>query len=196
VPEAFVDRIFAVMALAQRHTFQILTKRPHRAASYLNAPDREETIWRAMGEFLPPRKHVTELPPWPFPNVWLGTSVEQGTDAMRPRHLDVRHRIDSLVRAPAAVHFLSCEPLIGPLDLSGRLHDIEWVITGGESGPNHRPLDLDWVREIDNICKYEVGIPHFFKQVGGLTPKSGGYLLDGKAIRDFPDERTLADVLA
>lgn len=108
-------------------------------------------------------------------HVWLGTSVE-----------DVRvvGRIDRLRACDARVRFLSCEPLIGPLpglDLTG----IHWVIAGGESGPGHRPIDPSWVRDLRDQC-LRVSVPFFFKQWGGLTPKAGGRLLDGRTWDQMP----------
>ena len=111
---------------------------------------------------------------WPA-NLWMGVSIEDAS------HLD---RADDLRAVPAAVRFLSLEPLIGPLgtlDLTG----IGWVIAGGESGRGHRALDLGWVREIRDQCVAS-GTPFFFKQVGGFTPKSGGRLLDGREWSEFP----------
>lgn len=108
-------------------------------------------------------------------NVWLGTSVEDAR---------VAHRIDSLRQARAQVRFLSCEPLIGPLrDLN--LTDIHWVIVGGESGFGHRPINPDWVRDLRDQCM-RGGVPFFFKQWGGLTPKSGGRILDGQTWDGVP----------
>lgn len=116
---------------------------------------------------------------WP-PNLWLGVSVENE---------DHLYRVDHLREVPAAVRFLSCEPLIGPLntlDLTG----IGWVITGGESGPRARPLDPAWVRTIrDNCAKSEV--PFFHKQWGGRTPKAGGRTLDGEIWSQMPTAPTL-----
>ena len=112
--------------------------------------------------------------PWP-PNVWLGVSVE---DANR------LYRVDHLRAVPAAVRFLSCEPLLGPLaqlDLTG----IGWVITGGESGPAARPMDPEWVREIRDNCLGS-GVAFFHKQWGGRTPKRGGRLLDGITWDEMP----------
>jgi protein gp37 len=111
---------------------------------------------------------------WP-PNLWMGVSVEN-TDAL--------YRVDDLRSVPAAVRFLSCEPLIGPLDdLS--LDQIGWVIVGGESGPGHRPLDLSWVTGIRDRC-VGAGVPFFFKQVGGHTPKAGGREIDGQTWDQMP----------
>lgn len=108
-------------------------------------------------------------------HIWFGVSVEDSRRKSRIRHLQ---------EAPAGVRFLSIEPLIGPvgtLDLSG----IDWVIVGGESGPGARPMDPGWVREVRDQC-IESGVPFFFKQWGGLRPKSGGRELDGREWSEFP----------
>ena len=112
----------------------------------------------------------------PLPNAWLGTSIEDGW---------VVERIDHLRRAPAAVRFLSCEPLIGPLsDL--RLAGISWVITGGESGPAARPVEAAWVREIRDNCLAS-NTAFFHKQWGGRTPKANGRELDGRTWSQLPE---------
>jgi len=111
---------------------------------------------------------------WPA-NVWLGVSVEDAAQLQR---------IDHLRDVPAAVRFLSCEPLLGPLhglDLTG----IGWVIAGGESGPGCRPLDRTWVTDIRDACT-AAGVPFFFKQWGGRTPKAGGRELDGVLWDEMP----------
>lgn len=107
--------------------------------------------------------------------MWIGVSVENRA---------ALSRIDELRRVPAAVRFLSCEPLLeslGPLDLDG----IGWVIGGGESGPNRRAMDIEWIRELRDQC-VDVGVPFFFKQWGGRTPKQGGRVLDGRTWDDLP----------
>jgi len=109
------------------------------------------------------------------PNVWLGTSVED------ERVID---RIDRLRRCRSDVRFLSCEPLIGPLD-NLDLAGINWVIVGGESGPGHRPVRLEWVRNIRDQC-IQSNVSFFFKQWGGQTPKAGGHVLDGRVWNQFP----------
>lgn len=114
---------------------------------------------------------------WPE-NVWMGVSVEDAR---------VLHRVDELRRVPAAVRFLSCEPLIGPLsDLC--LDGISWVITGGESGPGARSIEVDWVREIRDNCLTS-GTAFFHKQWGGRVPKANGRELDGRTWDQFPVER-------
>jgi protein gp37 len=112
--------------------------------------------------------------PWPS-NVWQGVSVENARYTARAA---------ALATVPAAVRFLSVEPLLGPiphLPLDG----IDWVIVGGESGPGHRPLEPAWVRAIRDQCA-AAGVAFFFKQWGGRTPKSGGRLLDGREWSDYP----------
>lgn len=111
---------------------------------------------------------------WP-PNLWMGVSVEDAD------HLG---RVDDLRQVPAAVRFLSCEPLLGPLD-GLNLTGIGWVITGGESGRNARPVDPDWVRSIRDRS-VAAGVAFFHKQWGGLTPKSNGRLLDGRTWSEYP----------
>lgn len=112
--------------------------------------------------------------PWP-PNVWLGTSVE---------NQDTLHRVGHLRQIPATIRFLSCEPLLGPLD-GIDLKGIDWVIAGGESGPGYRPMDLAWARGIRDACT-ESGVAFFFKQWGGRTPKALGRELDGKIWDEMP----------
>ena len=112
--------------------------------------------------------------PWPA-NVWMGVSVESD---------DVLHRVDELRRVPAALRFLSCEPLLGPLnnlDLDG----MDWVIAGGESGPRARPMDPTWALDIRDRCE-DAGVAFFFKQWGGRTPKAGGRELQGRTWDDMP----------
>jgi protein gp37 len=113
--------------------------------------------------------------PWPD-NVWLGVSVE--TQKYVPR-------IDFLRRVPAKVRFLSCEPLLGPLDLD--LRGIHWVITGGESGPKHRPIKEAWVKSIRDQCE-AASVAYFHKQWGGVRPKSNGRELDGRTYDQMPSE--------
>ncbi len=180
VPFEFVDRVFAVMALAPRHTFQVLTKRPERMAEYFGRSNtRASRIEAAMKEFragmLAAKPSDIRSPALPLPNVWLGTSVEDGR---------VVGRVDHLRRVPAVVRFLSCEPLIGPLDLD--LDGVHWVIVGGESGSGHRPIEARWVRDIRAQAE-EAGTAFFFKQWGGARPKTGGRKLDGRTWDEMPD---------
>ena len=122
-------------------------------------------------------ERLLELAPefdWPE-NVWMGVSVE---------NQDYAHRVDYLRQVPAAVRFLSCEPLIGPLDLD--LRGIHWVIVGGESGPKHRPIEVSWVRDIREQT-HAARAAFFFKQWGGIRPKAGGRELDGRTHDEMPD---------
>lgn len=111
---------------------------------------------------------------WPT-NLWMGASVESA---------EVLHRVEHLRRIPAVVRFLSCEPLLGSLgslDLDG----IDWVIAGGESGPNYRPMRLEWAREVRDTC-IAASVPFFFKQWGGRTAKALGRELDGRTWDEMP----------
>jgi len=146
----FIRRVFEVMAQAEQHKFQVLTKRADRLA--------------AIGSRLP----------WPD-NVWMGVSVE--TEAYIPR-------IARLRSVPAAVRFLSLEPLLGPLD-ELPLDGIHWVIVGGESGPGARPMDERWVRSIREQCERR-RVPFFFKQWGGVRKKRHGRVLDGRTWDAMP----------
>jgi protein gp37 len=109
------------------------------------------------------------------PNVWMGVSVENAASLWRA---------DQLCQVPAAVRFVSAEPLLGPLD-GFSLEGLHWVIVGGESGPGARPLDLDWVRGLRDQC-LQAEVAFFFKQIGGRTPKAGGRQLDGRTWDQMP----------
>lgn len=117
---------------------------------------------------------------WPA-NLWMGVSVEDDTRLFR---------VDDLRTVPAAVRFLSCEPLVGSLP-GLNLAGIGWVIVGGESGPVHRPMDPSWVTDIRDRCA-DVGVPFFFKQWGGRTPKAGGRSLDGRIWHEMPPRATVS----
>lgn len=150
VPFDFIRRVWATMAETPQHTYQILTKRPERMA------------------------HLTADLPL-LPNVWLGTSVEDGA---------VLGRLDHLRRTRAAVRFVSFEPLIGSVagaDLTG----VHWAIVGGESGPRARPMREDWVDEIHDACE-DAGATFFFKQWGGRNKKAAGRAYRGRTWDDLP----------
>jgi protein gp37 len=194
VPDEAIDRIFAVMALARHHTFQVLTKRPERMRSYLSTgffkrAAAVEALPEAAGFHGWPRVRAMALfnEMQPPPNVWLGTSVEDQAAADT--------RIPHLLATPAAVRFLSCEPLLGPVELTNidchqrrdlpgfywinaltGEHDdmcrpcapvprIDWVIVGGESGPNARQMHPNWARTLRYQCA-AAGVAYFFKQWG------------------------------
>jgi protein gp37 len=152
IPVDFVERVWAVMKDTPRHTYQILTKRPDRMADLLC-------------------KRPFEI----LPNVWLGTSVEDGR---------VLHRLDEIRRVPAAVRFVSLEPLIGSV-ANGDFSNIHWAIVGGESGPRAREMKEEWVKEIQTMCRMS-NTAFFFKQWGGVRPKSGGRMLNGKEWNQYP----------
>lgn len=156
VPPSFVRQVFEVMEKASQHTYQVLTKRPDLMRSWF---DGEGARW----------KHD------PLSHVWLGTSIENDRWV---------GRADDLRATPAAVRFISAEPLLGPLP-SLRLIDIDWLIVGGESGSTHRPMDEAWVRDLRNLAD-AAGTAFFFKQWGGRTPKAGGRHLDGRTWDAFP----------
>ncbi len=111
---------------------------------------------------------------WP-PNLWMGVSIESSKYCFR---------IDHLRSVDAAVRFISAEPLLGPLS-NLKLNDIHWLIAGGESGPRARPMDESWVADLRSQCAH-AGIPFFFKQWGGRTPKAGGRKLEGRTYDEMP----------
>ncbi|MCH7713179.1 MAG: phage Gp37/Gp68 family protein [Chloroflexi bacterium] len=152
----FIQKVFQVMEQAERHTFQILTK-------------RHERLEAIAGELA-----------WPD-NVWMGVSVENQYWADR--------RIPLLAKVPAAVRFLSVEPLLKPVDLSRHLENIDWVVVGGESGPKARGLQEEWVRKIRDDC-LQADVSFFFKQWGGRTSKAGGRTLDGRIWDQMPAVKT------
>lgn len=206
IPDEFIDRVFAVMALCpQQHTFQVLTKRPERMREYLSG--HQSTI-PYLGRMPLERVHIDAAGhvigdggvmdrlkragnvyalyldrPWPLPNVWLGTSIEDQPTA--------NARIPYLLASPAAVRWVSCEPMLGAVDLTqslyrgeagitmcGYLRDmaepddfhfharkIDWVVVGGESGPHDRPCNVEWVRDLLRQTK-SAGVPTFIKQLG------------------------------
>jgi protein gp37 len=185
VPFTFIDKVFAVMARAHQHTFQILTKRPKRMCDYLTAKSTRERVF-ISGHVLP-LCALAGLPEWPLPNVWLGVSVENQEAA--------DERIPLLLQTPAAVRWISAEPLLGEVNLEevelpsefnlsptlpGLINALspaddrrfytaparlDWVVAGGESGPGARPMHPEWARALRNQCK-AAGVPFFFKQWG------------------------------
>lgn len=154
VPDAFIHKVFAVMALSPRHSFQVLTKRPERMLRYLRPDGRRYLVEHHAYKFSD-RAPISLAPIWPLPNVWLGVSVEDEKTAVE--------RIPKLLATPAAVRWVSAEPLLGPVDLSSyftirrfggedRSQWINWVVVGGESGPGARPCDVEWIRSIRKHC--------------------------------------------
>ena len=178
VPFEYIDWVFAVMALCPHHTFQVLTKRPERMRQYLSektvirtqrSPDCVGRIMMAKAVF---DGVLTAPPQWPLPNVWLGVSIEDQATADA--------RIPHLLATPAAVRFISAEPLLGPVNFSTSLDHLDLVIVGGESGPGARPMNPDWARSLRDQCQ-AAGVAFFFKQWGAFSPgdELGEEHLDG-----------------
>lgn len=166
VPDDFLDRVFAVMAMSPGHTFQVLTKRADRMRDYLRTVQDDD---KDLQRFANVASELTDSPcaagifdevAWPFPNVWLGVSVENREQGCR--------RLPALRDTPAAVRFVSFEPLLEDV---GDIHwpGIHWAIVGGESGPNARPMHPDWARSLRDQCQ-EAGVAFFFKQWGNWKP--------------------------
>ncbi len=181
VPDQFITDVFGIMALAHWHTFQVLTKRPQRMLDYLRAGDHGilrqfmllqqngGTSTREVFRALDIKRRDDIEWRWPLPNIWLGVSVEN--QAMYDK------RIGDVLRTPAAVRFLSIEPMLGPIDMrmggasmpDYSAHDplpqIDWVIVGGESGHGARPFEPRWARSIVRQCR-AARVPVFVKQLG------------------------------
>lgn len=215
VPDEWIDHIFAVMALSPQHTFQILTKRPQRMLAYMRALTGDRVLKTAFesGLLTPNIQYVEAYAGvingdgWPLPNVWLGVSVEDQKSA--------NDRIPPLLQTPAAVRWVSAEPLLAPININrwlgcadpdhrhsgscalyGADHRIRWVVVGGESGTNARPMHPNWARSIRDQC---VGteVSFFFKQWGKYLPvgrvKDGDELVPGTAVFNQDGERLLPD---
>lgn len=220
VTDDMLDRLFAVMALCPQHVFQVLTKRPERAREYLTGPATPSSIMAALVDVLPGSSRIEQnsiaAAHWRIQddwhiglgNVWLGTSVEDQAAADA--------RIPHLLATPAAVRFLSCEPLLGRVRLFGFSEDrkqiwnwltgengtmhfggrdfdlgpkIDWVIVGGESGLGARPMHPDWARSLRDQCA-AAGVPFFFKQWGLFTPLLSALPVEGSCSSDnvaWPD---------
>jgi len=202
-PDEWIDRVFAVMVLCPQHTFQVLTKRAARMQEYFSEsanrkegiPPLREMCVHQIAEGICGRR--MNAPRWPLPNIWLGVSTE--------RQQEADERIPLLLQTPAAVRFISAEPLLGPIDLTGIVtgdrdafdgpstinaltgtewralagcsntggETLDWVIVGGESGPNARPMHPDWARILRDQCHAD-GVPFFFKQWGEWSPTGSG----------------------
>ena len=159
LPDEAIDRVFAVMALCPQHTFQCLSKRPARMQRYCSDTQTPYRIARVMDT-------ISAANPiqWPLPEVWIGISVEDQKTA--------DERIPLLLHTPAAVRFVSAEPLLSAIEISRWLSPspispspISLIIVGGESGPGARPFDLDWARSVRDQC-VAAGVPFFVKQLG------------------------------
>lgn len=197
IPDAWIDRVFGAMEMCPQHIFQVLTKRSERQRDYINkrAADaaplrsaRAELELSVFGDFNEGKPF-----PWPLPNVWLGVSTE--------RQQEADERIPHLLQTPAAVRFISAEPLLGPVDLTnldcggdtrwnslggrGRQGGLDWVIAGGESGKDARPMHPDHARSLRDQCA-AAGVPFFFKQWGEFCPAPP---LEPATHAIFPDGR-------
>lgn len=207
VTNEFIAHVFAVMRLCQQHTFMVLTKRADRMLEWFQWASKQGEArgkhapspnWTelALHEYLLPgcAPHMRNWKGalgarWPLQNVWLGVSVENQVMA--------EQRIPPLLQCPAATRFVSCEPLLAPVDLTriegidalvpqaGSRRSLNWVIAGGESGPGARPMDLDWARSLRDQC-VAAGVPYFFKHVGGVQKGPYGRDLDGRTWDDAP----------
>ena len=178
VPDAWIDKVFAVMALAPQHTFQVLTKRAARMREYLSNPGCLTRVAQIMVRAFGQGEASMRLG-LPLPNVWLGVSVEDQKRA--------DERIPDLLATPAAIRWISAEPLLGPVDLDevaiprpdlralviwsalrgngGAPTKLGWVVVGGESGPGARPMHQDWARSLRDKCT-AAGVAFHFKQQG------------------------------
>ncbi len=169
ISEELIDKVFAVMALCPQHTFIVLTKRAERMQDYLDTAHCCGTHW------------LTEISlQWPLSNVWLGISVED------QKNWEARR--DYLYETPAAVKFLSCEPLLNSIWLADNIKWLDWVIVSSESGHRARYFDDAWARDLRDQCQ-RVGVPFFFKQhlVNGKkveTPE-----LDGQRWTQYPGDK-------
>jgi len=167
LPDEAIDRVFGVMAASPRHTFQVLTKRPARMLKWATRNNVQAYVQHEHAHHDPsPERNVWKI--WPLPNVWLGVSVEDQATA--------DERIPLLLQTPAAVRFISVEPMLEQIDLcltagsevsgaEGAARGIHWVIVGGESGPGARPFDIAWARSVIAQCR-EAGVACFYKQAG------------------------------
>lgn len=179
VPDAWIDRVFAVMALCPQHTFQVLTKRAARMREYCSSDATFGRVMSLVNDIgrdavkITLTHHDDDMRGFRLPNIWLGVSCEDQTRADA--------RIPDLLATPAAVRFVSAEPLLGPVDFRkwmivgpeggldyafSRSQLLHWVIVGGESGKDARPMHPDWARSIRDQCR-AAGVPFFFKQHGG-----------------------------
>jgi protein gp37 len=194
-PDEWIDRCFAAMTLTPHLTHQVLTKRGQRLREYMTGK-HYEGVMTAMRH----RGIDVAAIRWPLPNVWLGVSVEDQQRA--------DERIPLLLQTPAAVRFLSVEPLLGPVDLSpwlacgpekaewflahyGDSQPLSWIIAGGESGPSARPCDVAWIRSIVQQCK-AASVPCFVKQLGkcAVSAEDGRRMnLDASIMLDLGDPK-------
>lgn len=236
VPDEWIDKVFAVMALCPQHTFQVLTKRAERMREYFLNDRQNVVAWEpiaavmklwcpdwASEEINGPHRRlaIAAGTTWPLPNVWLGVSTE--------RQKEADERIPLLLQTPAAVRFISAEPLLGPISLHALnlatprpsdalrgvqcepddgpdgyrnvpMNKLDWVIVGGESGRNARPMHVGWARDLRDWCQ-ATNVPFFFKQHGEWHPRVGksglaphvmaidGTISNGDELKGGPEHR-------
>jgi protein gp37 len=188
VPDAWIDRIFAVIAMTERHTYLVLTKRAERMRRYMTDPDMPRRVAAEGGRLMENGDRWLSFLGrdglWPLRNLWLGVSAE--------RQQEAEARIPHLMRTPAYCRFVSAEPLLGPIDLLciqddrgtpalGHGASPDWVIVGGESGPGARPMDLSWARSIRDQCD-AAGVSFFMKQIDKKQPIPADL-----AVRQWPE---------
>lgn len=189
VPDEFIDRVFAVMSMCPQHIFQVLTKRPERMLKHPIFSHSGTCLWVGVRQ---EAERMFSKEPGPIskalPNVWLGVSIEDQKTA------DVR--IPPLLDTPAAVRWISAEPLLGPVRLDEHgLHggpgQLDWVVVGGESGPEARPMHPAWPRSLRDHCA-SAGVPFLFKQWGEWAPRSACYhtFEGGKSFVDIDPSAT------
>jgi protein gp37 len=203
-PDEWIDLIFAVALLTPQHRLQILTKRSARMNDYLaRFESRSEAFGKALARIVKaagkPKEsgmEAIEDMVWPLPNVWLGVSVENQAAA--------DERVPDLVASPAAVRWISAEPLLGPVDLRAWLPALDWGVVGGESdkGPRARPMHPNWARGLRDQFA-DAGKPFLFKQWGDWSP-AGDHLgedtpenlrlRDGKRAHVFADHQQMARI--
>ena len=211
VPDEFIDSVFAVMAIAKQHTFQVLTKRPERMQHYMSTLQaRSQEIAQAAMNVLNGKYWSDGDGMWdyvahridagPLPNVWLGVSVEDQATA--------DERIPLLLQTSAAVRWISAEPLLGAVNLLPYLYDIHlpkgqvlhWVVVGGESGRKARPMHPAWARMLRDQCN-AAGVQFLFKQWGEWKPISE--MVDGESdalyrsnriAKEGEDQRVIDDI--
>jgi protein gp37 len=165
VPEEFIEAVFTVMEAAHWHTFQVLTKRTERMAAFTQ------------------KRYADKVPP---ANIWLGTSTED--------QAAYDDRMPHLKNVKAAVRWLSCEPLLGPIQFDS-MDDIDWIVVGGESGPGARPMKKEWAAGIRDACA-AAEVPFFFKQWGAFNEvgdkaaeKTHIPTLDGVEHQEYPTRK-------
>lgn len=182
IPVDYIARVYAVMFLTPQHTYQVLTKRPDRRVDVFRSQKFQELLWRYMRFYNPDPKKEIEFT-FPFDNIWEGTSIEDQATANERYHW--------LMATPAAVRWISMEPMLSAIDLQicvnmhwcvdiTKSQGLDWLVLGGESGPKRRRFDPEWARAIRDYCRAS-GIPFFMKQIDKKIPIPADLM-----IREYP----------